>query len=411
MNPPEREAWLRAATRSTTTSAPPFTTSSPAGNAEWALRLAGGALPILGAARAPHRRARDAGPRARDARGAGADPRCGHARSTRRRARGPPGRHRRGRDAAARPATSIASSATPKGVATTMVAMAWQAQRRGRYAEATALFGETVSLWQQLGDATAADLARSNMATPRRLEGDFDLARSLLEHVAARRRRPAATFAAWPPRSTASAISRHRRATTTRRGGYHHHSLASYRQIGDRWGIAGVLDGPGAASISARATMPRRTRSLTEALQAFRELGHQRGVARQLEALSWCASLPVTRRRAVVLASAAAAIRQRIGAPPKRAEAEKIDETLALARGRMTPSLRRRPGARRARPRSIDPRRRSGARGRRRVQAYLFGSISRRTAETGSPARRACARAREWRLRRARDRRNRFDRR
>ncbi len=56
-------------------------------------------------------------------------------------------------------------------------------------------------------------------------------------------------------------------------------------------------------------------RSLKEAVQAFRALGHQRGVARQLESLSWCASCQSRDEAAVVLASAAAAIRQKIGAP------------------------------------------------------------------------------------------------
>ena len=59
------------------------------------------------------------------------------------------------------------------GVATTMIAMALQAQRRGRYAEATSVFGETVALWQQLGDGTAVDLARSNMANAAKTGGQL----------------------------------------------------------------------------------------------------------------------------------------------------------------------------------------------------------------------------------------------
>ncbi len=78
-------------------------------------------------------------------------------------------------------------------------------------------------------------------------------------------------------------------------------------------------------------------RSLREAIQAFRGLGHQRGVARQLESLSWCASCQSRDEAAVVLASAAAAIRQRIGAPAKQAERERIERTLAQARVRLGP--------------------------------------------------------------------------
>ena len=51
-----------------------------------------------------------------------------------------------------------------KGVATTMTVIGYQAQRQGRPEEAVSLFGETASLWAQLGDVTAVDLATSNMA-------------------------------------------------------------------------------------------------------------------------------------------------------------------------------------------------------------------------------------------------------
>jgi len=72
-----------------------------------------------------------------------------------------------------------------QGVATTMTVMAYQAQRQGRYGEATSLFGETVALWEQLGEVTAVDLAMSNMAHAAKAGGDFNLARSLLELVIA----------------------------------------------------------------------------------------------------------------------------------------------------------------------------------------------------------------------------------
>ena len=77
--------------------------------------------------------------------------------------------------------------------------------------------------------------------------------------------------------------------------------------------------------------------SFKAALRAFREIGHQRGVARELESLSWCATCQSRDEEAVALASAAAAIRQKIAAPPKPAERERIERTLAQARGRLSP--------------------------------------------------------------------------
>jgi predicted ATPase/serine/threonine protein kinase len=222
-----------------------------------------------------------------------------------------------------------------RAVATVMVAMAWQAQQRGRYADATALFEETVTLWEQLGDAAAADLARSNTATTAKLEGAFDKARGLLQHVAM------ASEARGDARGVASALNGLGDVATSegdhdaaRR--FHHQSLESYRRIGDRWGIAGVLADLARVDVEAR-DYAAAVGSLTAALRAFHELGHQRGVARQLEALAWCASQQGRSDQAVRLASAAAAIRLKTGSPARRHERGRIDETLALARRDMTP--------------------------------------------------------------------------
>ena len=276
-----------------------------------------------------------------------------------------------------------------------MTVMAWQAQRQGRYAEATSLFGETVSLWEQLGDVTAVDLATSNMANAAKAEGNFDLARSLLEQVVA------SSQARGDVRGFASALNglgdvaaSQGDHDSARR--YHHESLARYREIDDRWGIARVLADLASVDLQA-GEYAEADRSLKEAVQAFRALGHQRGVARQLESLSWCASCQSRDEAAVVLASAAAAIRQKIGAPAKQAEREKIERTLAQARTRisaeayasawregLTATLDRILGIETA-PRVV-----TGA-----AQAYRLGSISRRTAEirlAGTPSLRACSR-------------------
>ena len=66
-----------------------------------------------------------------------------------------------------------------------MTVMAFQAQRRGRYDESTALFAETVTLWERLGDVTAVELAISNVAHSAKTAGDFQLARRLLEQLLA----------------------------------------------------------------------------------------------------------------------------------------------------------------------------------------------------------------------------------
>ncbi len=213
--------------------------------------------------------------------------------------------------------------------------MAWQTQHGGRDAEATVLYAETLSLWQQLGDTTAVDLARFNMANAARAQGDVTLARSILDELLT------SSEARHDLRAVASALNglgdlAAAQADYESARSYHRRSLAAFRQIDDRWGIAQVLTDMADVDLGT-GNYAAANAALLEALGTFRALGHQRGVARQLERLSWCAGCQRRDDAAVRLASAAAATRQRIGAPIKASERARIDETLANARARIDP--------------------------------------------------------------------------
>ena len=222
-----------------------------------------------------------------------------------------------------------------QGVATTTIVMAFQEQRRGRHQQALALFAETASLWSALGDATAVDLAKSNMAHAAKNAGDFDTARQLLDVVieSTRARGDVRVFA-FALNGLGDVAASQGDAEAARR--YHHESLARYREIDDRWGMARVLTDLAQVDLQAE-NYAQADSWLKEALRAFRELGHQRGVARQLESLSWCATCQSRDEQAVALAGAAAAIRQRIAAPAKADERQRIERTLTQARARIEP--------------------------------------------------------------------------
>jgi tetratricopeptide (TPR) repeat protein len=222
-----------------------------------------------------------------------------------------------------------------QGVAGAAVILAFQAQRRGHYAEAVSLFGDTVALWTELGDATAVNLANSNMAHAAKLGGDFDLARRLLEQVeASAASRGDLRGVALALNGLGDVAAARNDADAARR--YHYDSLTRMREIDDRWGIARVLTDLAGVDLQA-GEFAQADGSLREALRVFRELGHQRGVARQLESLAWCAICQRRGEAAVTLASAAAAIRQRMGAQAKTAERERIEKTLDQARAAVTP--------------------------------------------------------------------------
>ena len=220
------------------------------------------------------------------------------------------------------------------GMAAAMTAVALQAQRQGRYADSTALFGETVELWQQVGNSTAVDLARSNMANAAKAEGNFPLAQALLEQVAA------ACLARHDVRGVASALNglgdvAAARGELPAAHRYHHQSLEKFSQVNDQWGRARVLSDLAQLHIDAR-DHEAATGLLKESLQAYRSLGHQRGIARQLESLALCAGGQARDEEAVTLASAAAAIRTKIGMPHKPAERVRFDQALGLARSRLS---------------------------------------------------------------------------
>jgi predicted ATPase/serine/threonine protein kinase len=220
------------------------------------------------------------------------------------------------------------------GLATATIVRAFQQQRRGHHQAALALFAETASLWTELGDRTAVDLAKSNMAHAAKNAGEFETARQLLEVVieSTRARGDVSGFA-FALNGLGDVAAAQGDVESARR--YHHESLERYREIGDRWGIARVLTDLANVALQAE-DYTHADASIKAALRAFRELGHQRGVARQLESLSWCATCQSRDEEAVALASAAAAIRQRIAAPAKSDERQRIERTLAQARARLS---------------------------------------------------------------------------
>jgi tetratricopeptide (TPR) repeat protein len=112
-------------------------------------------------------------------------------------------------------------------------------------------------------------------------------------------------------------------------------SLADFRELGDRWGIAGSLADLG--------TLAREERDYGaadslygESLEIFRALEHKRGIARLLESFAGLAAAQSQPERALRLAGAATALRQSIGAPLTVDEQAKLERSLESARSSLT---------------------------------------------------------------------------
>jgi hypothetical protein len=111
--------------------------------------------------------------------------------------------------------------------------------------------------------------------------------------------------------------------------------LAIFRELGDRWGIAGTLADLG--NLAREQQDCAAAHSLyRESLKIFQELEHKRGIARLLECFACSAAAQLQAERALRLAGAAAVLRQNIGAPLTPGEQAKLEAILARARQALT---------------------------------------------------------------------------
>jgi len=113
--------------------------------------------------------------------------------------------------------------------------------------------------------------------------------------------------------------------------------LARFRQIDGRWEIGGVLRDLGHLSRQ-EGDYAGASAMYREALAIFQALRHRRGIARVLEHLACCSASQSLPDRALKLAGAAAALREKLGTPLSAAERAELDEILRNARQKLTPA-------------------------------------------------------------------------
>jgi hypothetical protein len=104
-----------------------------------------------------------------------------------------------------------------------------------------------------------------------------------------------------------------------------------FREIGDRWGIAGTLADLGNLA-GEQGDFSGAQLLYQESIIIFLQLDHKRGIARLLECFASSAAAQAKPERSLRLAGAAAALRQNIGAPLTPAEQSKLEAGLEPAR-------------------------------------------------------------------------------
>jgi predicted ATPase len=215
------------------------------------------------------------------------------------------------------------------GMAMVMNGLAIQSVSRGQYDKARVRVEEALALWGKLGGGKVA-LALCNLANIAKHQGDYAAARSTYERILEDCR------AVGDDRGTAFTLNglgdvAAREGDSTRARTHYDESLALYRGIRDQWGTAGVLRDMG--SLARSDGKPAEAEAFyREALRIFQGLGHHRGIARVLEHLAACAAMQDRPRRALTLAGAAAAMRERLKTPLLAAEQEELERILIGSR-------------------------------------------------------------------------------
>jgi tetratricopeptide (TPR) repeat protein len=217
-----------------------------------------------------------------------------------------------------------------RGIAVALNALAVGALERGDPETARPLFEEALALWRRLDDRVAVARSLSNLANAAKVQRDYATARSLHEEtLSIFRDLGDRTGIAWALNHQADAAREQGDVDAAR--ALYAESLAAFRDLGDRWGIAATLGDLGNLTRD-QADYAGARAFYEESLRIFQDLEHKRGVARLLECFAGCAAAERQAQRALLLAGAAAALREKLGAPLPRAEQARLERSLEPAR-------------------------------------------------------------------------------
>jgi predicted ATPase len=217
-----------------------------------------------------------------------------------------------------------------RGVAVSLNALGVTARERGNLETACSLFEQCVAKWRDLGSPIDTARALSNLANVVRLQGDYARAHILYDEcLAIFHACGDSTGVAWTLNYLGDLVQESVDSTASR--SYYEQSLSAFRQLGDGWGIASALCDLATLS-AAESKYDDAERLYGESIKMFHDLEHKRGMARVLDCFAVSAAARSRPEQALRLAGAAAALRQRIGAPLIPAEQSRLEKKLEAAR-------------------------------------------------------------------------------
>jgi tetratricopeptide (TPR) repeat protein len=217
-----------------------------------------------------------------------------------------------------------------RGVAVALNALAVNARDRGDLTAASLLLGQCIEIWRDLGGPGDIARALSNHANVIKLQNQYERASALYQECLELFRQAGDDAGvAWTMNYQGDVAREAGDLTAARR--HYEQSLAGFRRLHDGWGIASVLSD----FANLNCDLGRHAdaeRLFGESIRVFQELDHKRGVARVLECIAANAAAQSRADQALRLAGAAAALRQRLGAPLVPSEQARLEKVLEFAR-------------------------------------------------------------------------------
>lgn len=216
------------------------------------------------------------------------------------------------------------------GVAVALNALAVQARNRGELTDASSLFERCLDIWKDIGDFSDIARALSNLANVTKLQGDYTRAAALYDECLTMFRKAGDGIGVAWTLNYQGDVAREKADFVAARS-FCEQSLSAFRQLRDSWGIASALSDLAGLSYDQGNNAEAR-RLYAESICLFRDLGHKRGVARVLECLAASAAAQSKAEQALRWAGAAAALRERLGAPLTPTDQATLEKALEFAR-------------------------------------------------------------------------------
>jgi len=211
------------------------------------------------------------------------------------------------------------------------------ASRQNDTPEATRLLEEALVHWRQLDDRRNISLALNNLGIMAFQRGDFDRARQLYTEGLALKR------GLGEPRGLAVALNNLGELLVTQgqldqAQALFNETFSVMQSLGDTHNMALALLNLGKVARlqgQARTALPL----LLDSLEKLLAIGDKFNLAENLEELAWCLTLPGFSEETwtVRLAGAAAALRERIGAPQQGEQRDHYKQALAITRNNFSP--------------------------------------------------------------------------